>query len=184
MYLYIGGFILFIVMLIVYLILYANLSVILKYTFSKSEHVVQVTVFFYWFRLLNRSISIVKLDEADIWDLLTNMNGSSTKGKHKVAKLKESYGDLTKLLSTVHIHKLKWNTMVGTGEASTTGLITGGVWTSKGLLFGYLSEKATVECQPEINVIPYYQQKTLQTEIDCIVTIRLGQAIRTYIQSK
>ncbi|HLS59638.1 MAG TPA: DUF2953 domain-containing protein [Virgibacillus sp.] len=183
MYVY-SAFIILIVILIVYLILYAKLTIIISYTCSKSEHVVQVTVYLYHLRLLKRLIPLVEWDEVDLWNVLTNMDRSSNKDKHMLAKIKEAAKDVGKFLSVVHIHQFEWNTRIGTGEASTTGLITGGVWTSKGVLFGRLSEKTVVKCQPKINVIPHFQERMLQTKIDCIVTIKTGQAIHTYIQSK
>src|SRR5690625_117231 len=183
MYVY-SAIILGIVMLIIYLLVYAKLIIVVNYTFSKREHIVQVTVYLYRFRLLKRIIPIEKWTEADLWNVLIDRDRSSHQGKSAIAKLQEASKNATKLLSAVHIQELEWDTMIGTGEASTTGWVTGGVWTSKGYLLGYVAEKTQVECEPKINVIPYFQDRMLQTKINCIVTIRAGQAIHTYIQSK
>src|SRR5690625_57771 len=83
MYVY-SAIILGIVMLIIYLLVYAKLIIVVNYTFSKREHIVQVTVYLYRIRLLKRIIPIEKWTEADLWNVLIDRKSTRLNSSHVV----------------------------------------------------------------------------------------------------
>ncbi|QHE53263.1 DUF2953 domain-containing protein [Pontibacillus sp. HMF3514] len=84
---------------------------------------------------------------------------------------------LRRFLSKVHVHTLLWDTQVGTSEASTTGMLCGGIWTLKGSIVAFISSYMQLNTAPELYVTPYFQQKHSQTRIKCMISFRFGQAI-------
>jgi len=84
---------------------------------------------------------------------------------------------LRRFLSKVRVHQLLWDTQVGTSEASTTGMLCGGIWTLKGSLMGFISSIMQLKTTPELYVTPYFQQKHSQTRVKCMISFRFGQAI-------
>jgi hypothetical protein len=83
------------------------------------------------------------------------------------------------MIKSISFHELKWITHFGTGDASSTGALAGGLWAIKGTMIGFLFEQTEWRVQPKISVTPHFQQRGLYSEVDCIITIRLGKAIRT-----
>ncbi|WP_158595068.1 DUF2953 domain-containing protein [Oceanobacillus piezotolerans] len=82
----------------------------------------------------------------------------------------------------VNLHSLHWSTSLGTGEASSTGIVTGSVWTMKSSVIGLLCNKLINQCQPFIAVNPNFGQEEFQTRLSCMVSIKLGKAIRTILK--
>ncbi|WP_174614047.1 DUF2953 domain-containing protein [Virgibacillus ihumii] len=83
----------------------------------------------------------------------------------------------TILLKRFTFQRFYWKTEFGTGKADGTGLATGGIWASKGFLTGYFANKSTFKSEPSISVIPYFNRKCFRSELECIVSIRVGQAM-------
>src|SRR5699024_2298296 len=75
------------------------------------------------------------------------------------------------------------NTHIGTGDASTTGIAAGGVWITKGMIVGFISQQSNLVCRPNTTVKTYFQYKYIQTNIHCIVSIRIGQAITVFLKA-
>jgi len=84
---------------------------------------------------------------------------------------------LRRFLSKVRIHVFMWDTQVGTSDASTTGLLCGGIWTLKGSIIAVISSYMQLRTHPELYVTPYFQQKHSQTRVKCMISFRFGQAI-------
>lgn len=85
------------------------------------------------------------------------------------------------LLSKINIHCLHWTTHVGTGDAATTGMAAGALWGVKGGITGFVTEKGRLYGKPDVRIIPHYDQCCLHSQIDCIVSIRVGQAIHAFL---
>lgn len=85
----------------------------------------------------------------------------------------------TILLQYTNLHYIQWQTDIGTGEASQTGIVSGGIWGIKSTLIQTLANKSNLMKNESIhiNVIPNYNQKVLQSVFDCMVSINAGKAM-------
>ncbi|QDP40864.1 DUF2953 domain-containing protein [Radiobacillus deserti] len=89
---------------------------------------------------------------------------------------------MEKLLRPVKIHRFHWISRIGVGDASITGMLTGAVWGMKGTVLHYVSKHMTFKKKPTLQVIPLFQHTYSMTKLECMVSIRVGQAIYAFIQ--
>ncbi|MGY4689217.1 DUF2953 domain-containing protein [Salibacterium sp. K-3] len=80
------------------------------------------------------------------------------------------------------IKRFSWKTRFGTGDAAWTGLLSGLSWSVKQTAAGLLSAVMQMTCRPEVDVSPDFQNRQFETELTCMVTVRLGHAIITGIR--
>ncbi|RIW27063.1 DUF2953 domain-containing protein [Bacillus salacetis] len=80
-------------------------------------------------------------------------------------------------LSRVKLDDVQWQTVCGTGDASTTGTMTGLIWGAKGSLMGVISGYMNLQSMPQIMVVPSFQKAIIQMDFSCIITFRVGHAI-------
>lgn len=102
-------------------------------------------------------------------------------------KLKEAVKEKKKIYSLLRrstIKKLAWKTDIGVGEADQTGLIFGGLWMIKSFIINYLYHNKLLEIRPKLSICPFFNEKTIQSKMDCMITIRLGQAIYTMLKGE
>ncbi len=57
-----------------------------------------------------------------------------------VKKLQEIHSILKKNLKKVKINQWRWHSQIGTGDAASTGIITGFAWSIKGMVVGIAGE--------------------------------------------
>jgi hypothetical protein len=100
---------------------------------------------------------------------------------HKFHQLKIRVHDLNQitksLLRHVHCEQLEWNTRVGVGDAAATGVITGVIWGLKTTFIGIFSHYVRFKTVPHLNVVPAFQDNSIDTQFFCIVRFRIGHAI-------
>ncbi|WP_175631907.1 DUF2953 domain-containing protein [Virgibacillus siamensis] len=136
----------------------------------------EIKVYFYGIRLLGKTLDLSEPKTMDM-SIRQSIELFQTTGSNLLHKL-NVYHELTvMLLKRLYFRKLLWETGVGTGKADSTGFATGGIWTCKGLLAGYLTDKSNFKERPHIQVIPYFNRAYFQSEMECIVSIRIGQAM-------
>ncbi len=80
-------------------------------------------------------------------------------------------------LKKVSVKKLQWNTIIGVGEASLTGMLTGAVWTVKGGIIGIISNYFKLKVNPNLSVQPHFQLPISQTSFECMLQFRIGHAM-------
>ncbi|HIW33672.1 MAG TPA: DUF2953 domain-containing protein [Candidatus Paenibacillus intestinavium] len=71
----------------------------------------------------------------------------------------------------------KWYSYVGTGDAMTTAMTCGLLWSVKGMIFGTLSGIVRVKESPIVKIEPIYQTSFFATEWSCLVQMRLWHAL-------
>jgi hypothetical protein len=86
---------------------------------------------------------------------------------------------IKKFLKTIRIKKFEWHTLVGLGDAASTGILTGAVWTVKGGILALLSHYMRMTAKPNYSVVPSFQIPASQTFLTCIFKMRIGNAILT-----
>lgn len=84
---------------------------------------------------------------------------------------------LRRLLVRTRIQKLDVHADVGTGDASTTGVVYGILWTGLGVLVRVVDRFTVLEKSPEIEVQPHFHSAILEGDFNCILQVRAGYAI-------
>ncbi|SDI78375.1 DUF2953 domain-containing protein [Natribacillus halophilus] len=89
---------------------------------------------------------------------------------------------LRRFLKNVRVREFRWETVIGTGDAASTGTLSGVAWTGKSALFALVAEKMSVRHLPDLKVTPLFQAAFFHTSLSCIVTFSVGNAMRALIQ--
>jgi len=84
---------------------------------------------------------------------------------------------LVLILKKLKLHRFRWVTEGGTGNAASTGAAAGGLWSMKGMAAGLLGNFTHLKCKPDIRIIPDYQKMYFHCKFDCMVSIQIAQAI-------
>lgn len=77
----------------------------------------------------------------------------------------------------VHIKQIEWQTVMGTGDAATTGMLTGALWAVKGSIIGIVSHYFRMQNNPNLSVHPHFQLAVTQTSFKCMLQFRIGHAM-------
>ncbi|WP_338472085.1 DUF2953 domain-containing protein [Niallia sp. XMNu-256] len=80
-------------------------------------------------------------------------------------------------LKKVSVKQLQWHTVIGVGEASLTGMLTGAIWTVKGGIIGIISNYFKLKVNPTLLVQPHFQMPVSQTSFQCMLQFRIGHAM-------
>lgn len=86
------------------------------------------------------------------------------------------------LLSKVKVKKFEWHSAAGTGDAASTGMLTGGFLGIKGSIIGMLTAYLHFTRHPSYSVTPSYGQAVFNTSLTCIFQVRIGEAILAAIK--
>ncbi|AIF45370.1 DUF2953 domain-containing protein [Virgibacillus sp. SK37] len=159
-------------------LLIAKINLKLQLVYSKNEQYLYMELFLFKLKLYRRktlfhSYSENKSIELDNYPVTLNEWKQLLQSSSKL---------LTFLLSNIQFKKLTWRTAGGAGDACITGTVTGLIWSLKGIIIGQLVEKSNLKCEPFINVEPHFQQTFFQTELTCMVSIRIGKAIHVFFK--
>lgn len=84
---------------------------------------------------------------------------------------------IRKFLKKVTIKDIKWDSVIGVGNAAYTGMITGAFWAAKGSLIGVLSHYMRMRNLPQMTVTPHFQMAISQTSFSCMIQFRIGHAM-------
>ncbi|WP_164668357.1 DUF2953 domain-containing protein [Virgibacillus doumboii] len=161
--------------LIIILLLFSKVKVKSAFFLNQQQQTITINIYFYRLRLIRRCIDLSETDEdKSIREALEFLHQISN---NFVQKIKDMNDIFTILFRRIHFHQLNWRTHVGTGEASMAGVASGGIWAIKGMLIGVLAEKSNFDCEPSLTVTPLFNHRQFQSEFDCIVSIRIGQAM-------
>ena len=162
---------------------FTHLSIAFNYTYIRSAQVLMISVYFYNIRLLRREMPLDDNEKINILELIEKVDELPNKFSDLFQKIQDLHYISTAILKKTEIKHFKWDTYIGTGEASTTGIAIAGGWTVKGVLIGIISEQSTFACKPNLTIIPHFQERIIQSEIDCILSIKMGQTIYTFMKA-
>ncbi|KQL43818.1 hypothetical protein AN963_20310 [Brevibacillus choshinensis] len=154
-----------------------------------------------WFRLIRRKYEIpmvfLKQSEAGpelVAKVETVQQKNRTKEKikdltrkqmnkwyHNYRDLLEKIHDLqpmfSQLFKRIRCTKLDWHTVMGTGQASETGALTGIIWGVKSMLIGVISHSISLRVIPRMSVQPTWNQAMIRTQFHCVLHVTLGHII-------
>lgn len=190
------------ILLILFLLIITKLTVTLSlYHGNDNDHFkVKLRA---WFGLIKYTIDIplVKLDDDGpnvVFEEEKKKGNESNPSNKKVSKKKITPNDFINSLNDtkeiiIHVQSLhriirsflkkvkldhvQWKTLFGTGDAASTGTLTGTIWGMKGSIIGILSGYMRLQSMPVIEVTPTFQHAVIQTQFSCIIQFRIGNAI-------
>lgn len=81
-----------------------------------------------------------------------------------------------KVRKAVYAKKINLHINFGTGNAAATGIITGALWSGIYNVVSFISRVITI-AEPNINVVPNYDDKECSIKCECIITSRLVNLI-------
>lgn len=84
-----------------------------------------------------------------------------------------------KMCRHIRCTDLEWHTLMGTGQASETGALTGIIWGVKSMIVGIVSHTITLHAMPKMSVQPVWNQAIIQTELRCELHFYLGIVLIT-----
>ncbi|HLR40198.1 MAG TPA: DUF2953 domain-containing protein [Virgibacillus sp.] len=175
--------------LLIFFILCSRIYFTCHFTYTQQKQVLIIGIYFYRLRLWRREIDLSSNENAATWDIwkdkifVEGLKHIQKECRTGLEKIRELNSVISLFLRKIRFHDLNWHTHIGTGDASTTGIAAGGVWITKGMIVGFISQQSNLVCRPNTTVKTYFQYKYIQTNIDCIVSIRIGQAITVFLKA-
>lgn len=97
--------------------------------------------------------------------------------QHLLKHVRGFYKIIRSFLRKVTLSNLEWKTVIGVGDASATGMITGAFWTVKGSIIGLTSSLVKMKTIPQIMVTPDFNRAVSETSFQCMIHFRIGYAI-------
>lgn len=177
---------LIILIILAIIVLFSPIQVTTRMTFGKEKSTISVVVSFLKFKIYGKYWEVEEgLDkeepnaEETTATLTTGQDDDRIIDTIKagIQQLKTFKETASLLIKHVVIEKIEWMTYVGTGEASSTGLISGGLWSIKGAVGCLIQELGISQRQPKIRVIPYYHQEVFKSNFICIFSLKIAKAI-------
>lgn len=167
----------FILLLILIILpLFAKIQIKCALFMNQKQQIMTVTVYFYRLKLVKKYIDLSDETDEDK-SIHEALEFSQWISDNFIQKIKDMNDVVTLLFKRIYFHQICWDTQVGTGDASSAGLVSGGIWATKGMIVGLLAVKSNVKCEPDLSVTPLFNQRHFQSEFDCIASVRLGQAM-------
>ncbi len=84
---------------------------------------------------------------------------------------------IRKFLRKVSVKEFEWHTVIGIGDAASTGMITGAFWAIKGGIIGFISHFLKLQAVPNMTITPQFQFAVSQTKLSCMIQFRIGHAM-------
>lgn len=94
-----------------------------------------------------------------------------------VQYLPEIYKIVKTFLKKVQIRRFAWTSIIGTGDAAQTGVISGAGWAIKGSVLGVISHYLSLRVYPLIEIKPDFQRSVSNTYLKCMIQVRVGHAM-------
>lgn len=168
------------VVLVLSITLLSRMYIECHYIYQSKRKVLHMKLSLYHIRLFKKEINLSDKQPTNNFDDL-NVDNFMGKIEGLIQVLQSFRSVVNLLLSKINIHCLHWTTHVGAGDAATTGMAAGALWGVKGGITGFVTEKGRLYGKPDVRIIPHYEQCCLHSQIDCIVSIRVGQAIHAFL---
>ncbi|GAA0600715.1 hypothetical protein GCM10009001_16500 [Virgibacillus siamensis] len=165
-----------IILLICIIVLCSNALITCQAVFQKDCQKVVVSVQFYRIKIFSRTVHLSEQETVEM-SVEQSVELFQSTGTNLINSVKAYHDAATILLKQLTFREYYWKTEFGTGKADATGLASGGIWAIKGYLTGYVSNKSTFKNKPSISVTPYFNRICFRSELECIVSIRIGQAM-------
>lgn len=94
-----------------------------------------------------------------------------------VKKLQEIHSVIKKNLKKVKINQWRWHSQIGTGDAASTGIVTGFAWSTKGMVVGVVGEYMHIIDIPELEITPVFQGKGFASRCELTASFHIYRSI-------
>ncbi|MBR3119575.1 DUF2953 domain-containing protein [Oceanobacillus profundus] len=176
--------ILLVIILFLWLIFLSHVYISMQYIYDQTKQHVTVSVFILRIRLYKKYYDLSNINEKSNTSSETDLNFFSGRIKSYHQKLQKVDQLLNTVLKPICLRHFTWSTVGGTGDAALTGIMIGGIWTIKNTVSLYLINKLQLKCKPIIHVEPNFQHRFLYTNLDCMLSMRLGKAMYVFTKRK
>ncbi|MFJ7557127.1 DUF2953 domain-containing protein [Bacillus thuringiensis] len=99
-----------------------------------------------------------------------------------IIKLREMHNIFKDFLNKVKINQWRWQSQIGTGDAASTGIVTGFAWSIKGIIVGVAEQYMHIINVPELEITPVFQGKGFASKCELTVSISIYWLIRAVIK--
>lgn len=169
------------------ILLFSSVYVICHFTYAKERQVLFIRIKLYHISIFKKEIDLSEEEGSilNIWkgkSLLEGLYDLQNTCREMIRDIQKLKSIVSLFLQRVKIHEFVWHTHIGTGDAGTAGIAAGSVWTIKGMITGVIANKSNLCCTPDTTVNPHFQYKCLQSTLDCMVSVKIGQAIGVFSQ--
>ncbi|MEN1968206.1 DUF2953 domain-containing protein [Lentibacillus sp. N15] len=171
------------------ILLCSKVYITFSLSYGKQKQITAIQLRLYGIRLFTKKVNLADLESSKQWE--KQFSGKTINEKLKLVQhllrdflaiMHDTTMAVRIIIAKMTIHRLEWRSCIGTGDASTTGVATGGGWAIKGMVIGYLDHWSQLNCSPNLAVTPEFNRKYVFTKLDCMVSIRIGQAIHALIK--
>jgi uncharacterized integral membrane protein len=201
-YMFVIILILLIIILLIILFLFSTISIQLQYSHLQDSDCLKLKALI-WKKIAiyKLEVPVIKVEEdkaaitinsknempggnKDRKDTLTpeKMDERMDMFQNLLTKIVGLHQILNRFLQKVHVKNFKWHSDIGLGDAALTGLVTGCVWGVKGGVIGLIGNKMKFDNEPQISINPLFQMNHSQTNLSCIISFKIGNAILVALQ--
>lgn len=196
------SYILIAIVLLFILLIIAKINVDIKYVHSNDDDKLNVKVNLWNIPIYRMSAPLIKIDENSASIVVAEKQslggGKATEKSGDEKKVKITFEEILDLLKEakeflkhvvgfhkivrrflghVSVRELEWRSNVGIGDAAMTGVLSGVVWSIKGIFVGMISNYMNMKQSPRVEITPNFHSAISQTYFKCMISFRLGQAI-------
>lgn len=177
-----------IVILLILIVLLSKISLKVTFLYSEMEKQclfqVKIWMIDYTFDVLERMEKMEKKTEQKIEK--AEEDGGI---ENKIMAQLDTIGELIKRLQEIHtitkdflkkvkINSWKWQSQIGTGDAASTGIVTGYAWGTKGMAAGALGQYMHIVDIPEFEITPVFQGKGFASKCELTASFHIYRAIK------
>jgi len=163
-------------------LLFSKIHMTIHYTYEQNSHHMEIALFIWRIKCYRKEIDLTEFSKGQMDLAEMDFTSFLEVVKKLYRNLKEGNNLVKQLIAKFRVLHFSWITQGGTGNAVSCGLVSGGLWAIKGMILAFINEKIQLKCKPFIQVEPSFGQRFLYTDFDCMVSIRLGQAIYALIK--
>jgi Protein of unknown function (DUF2953) len=179
------------------ILLLSRLQISFYFVHRNDKSDIQVTFRMYRFIKYTLKVPLIQLDAED-HSIKIREETQAAKGQNKEKKkritfqqlneryhtfqnllkhVQHFYGIIAGFLKKIKVAKVEWHSAVGLGEAPSSAIAAGTIWSIKGIVLQLLNKFFLLEGKPSISVVPVYQGLHSETRFSCMISFKIGHAI-------
>lgn len=181
-----------IVILLILVILLSKISLKATFLYSEMEKQcllqVKIWMIHYTFDVLERMEKMDKKTEQKIEK--AEEDGGI---ENKIMAQLDTIGELIKRLQEIHtitkdfLKKVKikgwrWHSQIGTGDAASTGIVTGYAWSTKGMAAGIIGQYMHIIDIPEFEITPVFQGKGFASKCELTASFHIYRTVKAALK--
>lgn len=80
------------------------------------------------------------------------------------------------------INKWRWHSQIGTGDAASTGIVTGYAWSTKGMAAGVIGQYMHIIGIPEFEITPVFQGKGFASKCELTASFHIYRTVTAAVK--